>query len=137
VEGLIIPDLAPGSDEGLYEEGRRAGLRVMPVVVPTISPVRLEEIQALDTEYVYIALRVGITGVHTELETDTLDFLGRWGQTKILAGFGIDSPEQVRFLRDRVHGLIVGSALVRQIPANPEESPYDSVKSLISSLVQA
>ena len=60
--GLIVPDLPIEADEGLYAAGRRAGLAVVPVLVPTISPERLELLLKADAEYLYIALRRGITG---------------------------------------------------------------------------
>ena len=38
VKGLIIPDLIPGDDEGLYEAGRTAGIDVVPVPGPHREP---------------------------------------------------------------------------------------------------
>ena len=50
--GLIIPDLTPGSDEGLYDAGRNAGIGVVPVIVPGVSSGRLSEIMAEKPEWV-------------------------------------------------------------------------------------
>ena len=62
VKGIIAPDLVAGSDEGLYAAGKKLGMPIVPVVVPTITPERLSEIAALQEPYVYTALRQGITG---------------------------------------------------------------------------
>lgn len=60
--GIIIPDLTPGADEGLYQVAADAGCPAVPVVVPWISPERLNEVLAEPVEWVYVALRSGITG---------------------------------------------------------------------------
>jgi tryptophan synthase alpha chain len=118
VTGLIIPDLAPGSDEGLFEAGRRHGVLIVPVIVPSVPPQRLEAIMAHRPEWVYTAIRAGITGIHTTLTPELKDFLSRLNaRTKVMAGFGIDSPEQVRDLRTSTHTVVVGSALVRAVAA--------------------
>jgi len=116
--GLIIPDLPPDSDEGLYTAGTQAGLHIIPVIVPFTSAKRLSMIQALNPAYLYCALRSGITGSKTELTSETITFLQQVSAgrtTKILGGFGITTPEQVQALAPFVHASIVGSQLVRTI----------------------
>ncbi len=129
VTGLIIPDLAPGADEGLYEAGRRHGVTIVPVIVPSVPPARLEAILASKPEWVYTAIRSGITGTHTTLTPELKDFLSQLNRkTKVLAGFGIDSPEQVRDLRSSAHTVVVGSALVRAVAASSRAGGKASVR---------
>ncbi len=136
--GLIIPDLIPGADEGLFEAGRLAGVPIVPVIVPTVSKERLQDLLALKPEWVYTAIRTGITGVHTTLTPDLEFFLaGLRDQTKVLAGFGIDSPEQVRSLASFAHAVVVGSAFVRSIAkawneAIPEERRLEELSSSLT-----
>jgi len=116
--GLIIPDLAPGADEGLYDAGRKHGVTVVPVIVPSVPAARLETILSPQPEWVYTAIRAGITGTHTTLTPALKDFLAKLNaRTKVMAGFGIDSPEQVRDLEASAHTVVVGSALVRAVSA--------------------
>ena len=116
VSGLIIPDLAPGADEGLYEIGRSHGLTIVPVIVPSVPVDRLESILAAKPEWVYTAIRAGITGTHTTLTPELKAFLATLNsRTKVMAGFGIDSADQVRDLRGSAHTVVVGSALVRVV----------------------
>jgi tryptophan synthase alpha chain len=139
-KGIIVPDLPYDCDEGLYEAGRKSGVAVVPVLVPGMVPHRIEEIKALKPEYVYIALRHGITGSRTELGPENLSFLdgvASWG-AKIFAGFGISSREQVDMLMGRADAAVVGSHLVRIIQkksSNPSEelgrALYAAVKELI------
>ena len=138
-KGLIIPDLMPGYDEGLYEEGRRQEMIIIPVIAPDISNSRLAQILALKPAFLYASLRIGITGKRTDITQEVLSFLRRLDSTgaKILAGFGIDSRSQVEDLQEHVYGLIVGSALVRTIASAVvrQESVYDAVKAHINRLV--
>lgn len=115
--GLIVPDLCPGEDEGLYREGGRRGLAVVPVVAPGISEARRKEIIGLKTEFVYAALRTGITGKKTEIGADNLAFIEALasGGAKVMAGFGISGREQVAALAGRAHAAIVGSAITAAI----------------------
>jgi tryptophan synthase alpha chain len=115
--GLIIPDLCCGEDEGLYEEGTRMGLAVVPVVAPGISEARRREILGLKTEFVYAALRTGITGKKTEIGADNIAFIEALaaGGAKVMAGFGIRGRDQVTALAGRVHAAIVGSAFTAAI----------------------
>jgi tryptophan synthase alpha chain len=134
-EALIVPDLPPDSDEGLYQACREAGIACVPVVVPSIRPARLELVLKNEPEYVYCALRAGITGIKTSLDAATLDFLGRLnsGSCKVLGGFGITDPAQVAALKDTVHAVVVGSAIVRTI----QSGPLDQMGNFVAGLVRA
>ena len=109
--GLIVPDLTPDYDEGLFAAGREAGLAVAPVVAPGISDARLELVRGLAPKYVYAALRLGITGGSTALGEESASFLARLSGlgAKIVAGFGVRSREQMAALSGRVHAAAVGT----------------------------
>ena len=111
VSGLIIPDLPPDYCEGLYDEGKKRGLAIVPVIAPEISEKRLQAIGALQPEYIYTALRLGITGKHTSLDEKTIAYLDRVGKlgAKVVAGFGVRSFEQMRALSGHAHAAAVGS----------------------------
>ncbi len=115
--GLIVPDLMPGSDERLYEIGARSAIEIVPVVAPDVSEERLALVRSMRPAYLYAALRAGITGRYTALGSENHRFLDRLRPlgARILAGFGVSSPEQVAEIRSEVHASVVGSALVRII----------------------
>lgn len=125
--GLIVPDLTIDADEGLYAAGRKAGLAVVPVLVPTVSAARLDALLKAEAEYLYIALRRGITGQETKIAPETVAFLDRCaaGGAKLFAGFGIRSPEQIRLLAPHVEAAVVGSALVEVIAQSTGASADD------------
>lgn len=138
VSGLIIPDLPFDYDEGLYSICRDCSISSVPVVVQGISESRLKKIVELDTEYIYAAVRKGITGEKSSIDKDTIDFLNTISRsgTKVLAGFGIREKEQVDQLSPFIHGVVVGSALVQRIKSCREEGTdiVENVRSFVSSL---
>ncbi len=137
--GLIIPDLTPGYDEGLYRAARTAGLDCVPVVAPSVTDERLERIGEERPAFVYAALRSGVTGNDTEVrESD--EFLRRLEKlgSKIIAGFGIRSRAQVEELMDGVHAVVVGSEIIRRISSTRGAGLhilYNTVRHKVSELV--
>lgn len=121
--GLIIPDLLPPDDENLYSEAKKQGMPVIPVFPVSVMPERLEIIKNLKSEYMYVALRRGITGTKTEISADQTAFLTSLADTgaKILAGFGIQEKEQVDAVIPYIDAAILGSALVKTIDEGGKE----------------
>lgn len=129
VKGLIIPDLTVGSDEGLYTIGEELGVDIVPVFVTSVPKDRVKEILDVNkSEWVYVALRGGITGVYTEITQENLDFLKMVKEydVKVMAGFGIQSREQIDVLDKHVDASIIGSHFVRN---------YSRVKEIIESFL--
>ena len=115
--GVIIPDLAPGADEGLALACQKNELNCVPVIIPGISDKRIEEIISQEPEWVYLALRRGITGTLTEMGEENLSTLNKLKRrkVKIMAGFGIQNREQVNAVAPCCDAVIVGSQAVRVI----------------------
>lgn len=124
---IIAPDLPPDYDEGLYAAGADAGIAVIPVVVPTTTPERLRMVvgRARNSDWVYAALRKGITGSYTAIGADNLAFLGAiralGGQP--LAGFGIRDRAQVEALAPHVAYVVVGTWFVQLLRRSPNAAP--------------
>ena len=124
---IIALDLPPDYDEGLYAAGADAGIAVIPVVVPTTTPERLRMVvgRARNSDWVYAALRKGITGSYTAIGADNLAFLGAiralGGQP--LAGFGIRDRAQVEALAPHVAYVVVGTWFVQLLRRNPNAAP--------------
>ena len=123
---IIAPDLPPDYDEGLYAAGADAGIAVIPVVVPTTAPERLRMVVSrARTDWVYAALRKGITGSYTAIGADNLAFLGaiRTLGGQPLAGFGIRDRAQVEALAPHVAYVVVGTWFVQLLRRNPDAAP--------------
>jgi len=137
--GLIVPDLPIDSDEALYATAESIGLEVVPVVVPSMSENRRTLLFHKRPHFVYAALRSGITGSYTDIGEQNLAFLEslRPLEARILAGFGIREPSQVRALMPHVHAAVVGSAIVTTVASAERSEVYSSVVKRVSELVQA
>lgn len=138
--GLIIPDLTPGQDEGLYGFGEWHGMTIVPVVVPSISQVRLEAIAQQKPEWVYVALRSGITGSYTTISSESLEVLSRirklLPETSIMAGFGIRDTRQIELLTPHCDAVVAGSVFVKTVQEAlaAGEEPAGKVMKIIREL---
>jgi tryptophan synthase alpha chain len=120
--GLIIPDLPFDTDEGLNDACLLHGLCSVPVVAPSMTSRRFQELNTLNRPYVYAALRSGITGTKTSIDEKTIAFLQSVdSKARILGGFGIRSGDQSRALAPHVHAVVAGSVFVDLIC---EKTPY-------------
>lgn len=138
VRGVIIPDLPPGYDEGLFSLAREIGLAAVPLASPSMGEDRLRGMTRMGTEYLYATLRSGTTGAGTRIDGANLGFLRRIKELsgaqppRILGGFGIASREQVEALAPHVHAVVAGSVFVRRIAE--EGDPYDAVRGKMEEL---
>jgi len=135
-DGIIVPDLPPDYDEGLFDAGSEAGIEVVPVIAPAIGEERLEMILSSASKYLYAALRQGITGAYTEIGDGNIAFLQRAGRTGklLLGGFGISERKQVEALAPHVHAAVVGSAFIRAVLERGRSSVYEAVAAKMRSL---
>jgi tryptophan synthase alpha chain len=131
VRGVIVPDLPPDYDEGLFAAGEKLNVLAVPVVSPSMREERTRRIGALAPEYIYATLRTGTTGRSTHMDQAAVSFLRGLRQlnpgrpAKILGGFGISTAAQVAAVMPHVHAVVVGSALVREVARGGD--PYPSV----------
>jgi tryptophan synthase alpha chain len=142
LDGLIVPDYPDDEPEpDLAGACASAGLALVPLIAPTTSLERAEALAAASASpFLYVVLRLGVTGRKTELDAASLERLralrARTGKL-VAAGFGIRERAQVEALAGAADCAIVGSALVdaaRSALAGGE-APEAAVGELIRSLV--
>jgi tryptophan synthase alpha chain len=136
--GVIVPDLPPDYDEGLFKNAAELGLAAVPVLSPSMRDTRLSRVGELGAEFLYVTLRTGTTGSFTEVDSPGLSFLSRVDgmyhgrEAKIFGGFGVSTRAQVEALAPHVHAVVVGSALVRLVAAGGDIA--GGVKGKVASL---
>ena len=121
VDGVIIPDLPPEEAGPLAREARATGLDLIYLVAPTSPPDRIRMIARRSSGFIYAVSLTGVTGARAELPPELTGYLRelRSVTTKsVCVGFGISTPEHVRALAPYADGVIVGSAIVRQVEAH-------------------
>jgi tryptophan synthase alpha chain len=116
VRALIIPDLPPDSDLGMFAEAMEHGLAKVLLVAPNTSTGRLQELQQYPAAMVYAVARRGVTGVATSFSPALADYLQRlrhYFHVPLAVGFGISTSDQIRWLRAYADFAVIGSAALR------------------------
>jgi tryptophan synthase alpha chain len=127
--GAIVPDLPVEESEAMAAACREADFSLIQLVTPTTSRQRALKIAETSTGFLYYVSVTGITGERTELPNDLLENVGWMRQQTdlpICIGFGISRPEHVKMLAPVADGLIVGSAIMRQV-AQASHEPRQAV----------
>jgi len=142
IDGLIVPDLIPEEAGELIGLARDAGLATVFFVAPTSTDERIKLADRHSTGFIYCVSVTGITGARENLPDDLRDYLGRvrsLARKPIVVGFGVSKPEQVRMLSGVADGIIVGSAIVREIEAAaglPRAELVEKVAAFAATLAQ-
>jgi tryptophan synthase alpha chain len=123
VDGLIVPDLPPDvarfTDEWLGHS-KAAGVDLVFFASPGSSPERLVASGAATSGFLYCMATDGVTGARENLDDRLPTYLGRVRaatSAPIAVGFGISRPRHVAALKGLADGVIVGSALLREVGA--------------------
>jgi len=116
--GGIVPDLPAEEAEDLAKHCRDVDFKLILLVSPTTAAHRLDTIVKACSGFVYVVSLVGITGERAAISPEIEPLLGRLRKATDLplcVGFGVSRPEHVRMLRDHADGVIVASALVKEL----------------------
>lgn len=129
VDAVLVVDLIPEAAAHYIEVMERVGLETVFLAAPTTDPARLQTIDQASTGCVYYVSRTGVTGARNEMSQDLqadLKALKSRLQKPLIVGFGISKPEHVLQLKGHADGIVVGSALMAAIEANP--APEQAIK---------
>lgn len=141
IAGVIVPDLPLEEADEWQEAAARHGLDTIFLVAPTTPESRLMRIAARTTGFLYYVSVTGVTGSDVRISGEMLAHLQRAREVSpapVAVGFGISTPEQAAALADTADGVIVGSALIREIMSrDSRDEQVAAVASLASSLSAA
>ena len=124
VDAILTLDLPPEEAVEFIEICKKHGMGTVFIIAPTTPDARIKLITEAATSFIYYVSYEGVTGVRTELATGISEAVQRIrAHTKlpVVVGFGISTAEQVRTVAADADGVVVGSALVNCIPANPDD----------------
>lgn len=119
ISGMIIPDLPYEENQLVLETADRYGVHLIPLVAPT-SKERVQRIVSTGRGFIYCVSSMGVTGTREAFDdhvTDFLDDVRAVSHLPIAVGFGILTPAHVQTFAPHCDGVIVGSAIVKQIEA--------------------
>lgn len=121
--GLITPDLIPDeADEWLVASDANDLDRVF-LVAPSSTTERLALTARSCRGFVYASSTMGVTGTRTDVGRDAGRLVRdtrRAGADLVCVGLGVSNGEQAAEVAGFADGVIVGSALVRALGADPD-----------------
>jgi tryptophan synthase alpha chain len=138
--GVITPDLTIEESQGWISATDNSAINPIYVVAPSTSDVRLAQVTAKCSGFVYVASVMGVTGARTSVSTGAADLVARVRKTTSLpvaVGLGVSTREQAKGVAAYADGVIVGSAFIKALQDAPdEESGLAAVTELARELAK-
>ncbi len=121
VDGIIVPDL-PLEESEQFFNGINSRPDVILLTTPASPEERILKIDQASEGFLYCVSVLGTTGAREGFSDDMLVNLERTyklvTKNKMLVGFGISSPEDIRKISPYCDGVIVGSAVIKSLSRN-------------------
>jgi tryptophan synthase alpha chain len=139
VDGLIVPDLIPEESKLFDAAAQKEGIHLIYMVAPTNDRARIQFIASKTRGFLYAVSLTGVTGARTALSHELPQFLKTTRQVSnvpLAVGFGLSTPAQVKEVAQHADGVIVGSALIKQVEKS-ENSGYQDAAGFVRSLRQS
>ncbi len=117
IDGLIVPDLPYEERDEIFPLMKEEGVELIPLVAPT-SKERVKMIVDGCDGFVYCVSSMGVTGRSSQFHSNIdayIDEVRSQTDLPIAIGFGITSNEDVKRFEPIADGVIVGSAIVKNI----------------------
>jgi len=124
VDGLIVPDMPPDEAGPLKGPAAASGLQLIFLLAPTSTAERRAFVARQSHGFVYYVSLTGITGAKLGRVSEigrNVEQIRKISQTPIAVGFGVTTPEDAAEVSAVADGVIVGSAIVKQIAAGQQQ----------------
>ena len=131
VDAFVIPDNDDKTFSHMTKKLEPYNVDMIPFIRPNDTEEKMRECFT-DNTFVYYQLFSGPTGSDIEAEdyTKALSIALDYDHLRILAGFGVNSSDQVRHLLDAgINGFIIGTAMVRELNKS-EQNLVDFVRQI-------
>ena len=138
-DGMLLLDLPPDEAGHNPDLARGAGLQHIRLIAPTTPPDRLKLLAGSAEGFIYALSRTGVTGAHGAPSANIAELVASiqaHTTVPVCVGFGISTPEQAAVVAAAADGVIVGSAIVKQVELNPAD-PARAVRAFTAPLIAA
>jgi tryptophan synthase alpha chain len=133
VDGLIIPDVPLEEFDDFFSPFSSKLDKVL-LSTPTSSAERIKTIDSKSSGFLYSVSVSGTTGVRNGFDELVIQNLKSTYElvehNKMLIGFGISKPENIKQLSPFADGFIVGSAIIKSLQNGNIDATVELVKSL-------
>ncbi len=140
IDGFIIPDLPIHESNTIMRETKLAGLSLIFLVAPTTREKRKRLIQSKSKGFIYYMSVTGVTGARKRssypFKRDVIK-LKSSGKTPVCVGFGVSSPSEAKAISLFSDGVIVGSAIVKDLFERSKTNLSSQSKKHILSFVHS
>ncbi len=115
IQGLILPDLPPEEGADLCKTAKQKGIAPIMIYSPTSTNERMEELASYGAGFIYCTARKGVTGSHSDLDSEFASYLERCRRATSLplaVGFGIQDRAVIEALIGVADMGVVGSQTI-------------------------
>ena len=133
IDGAIIVDLPPEEDSELRAAFEVHDLALIRLATPTTDDARLPRVVAGTKGFVYYVSMTGITGAafsQAGSVTEQVAKVRKASGLPVVVGFGVKTPERAAEVAKDADGVVVGSAIVKELHDNGPDAALALVKSL-------
>ena len=128
IDGCLLTDASVEEAHEYIGAMHRHGLDTVFLAAPTSTPRRLKLVAEYSSGFVYLVSRTGVTGERESLSAGVAPLVNAARAVTNLplaVGFGISRPEHVAELGKLVEAVVVGSAFVRLIERNIDNTSLE------------
>ncbi|MGI9462055.1 MAG: tryptophan synthase subunit alpha [Alphaproteobacteria bacterium] len=118
VDGLIVVDLPPEEDHELRHPAEKNNISLIRLLTPTSDKQRIKKIINHASGFLYYVSVLGITGgrqIDIDAVKKKMTDIKKQTSLPVVVGFGITNQKEASQLNHHVDGIVVGSAIVREI----------------------
>ena len=135
IDGLIIPDLPADVYHEQYQSlFQQYGLLNMFLITPQSPEERIRYIDQVSEGFIYMVSSAATTGAQGSFGDTQQHYFQRIAdmklQSKLLVGFGISNAETYQAAVAHSQGAIIGSAFIKHLEANGNQSVQEFVKTI-------
>lgn len=138
-DGILLLDLPPDEAALNTDLAIGAGLKHIRLIAPTTPPDRVALLAKSSEGFIYALSRTGVTGAHGAPSANIAELVSSikvHTDVPVCVGFGISTPEQAAMVAAAADGVIVGSAIVKQVELNTAD-PAKAVRDFAAPLIAA
>lgn len=136
--GAITPDLIPDEAADWLTASEKHALDRIFLVAPSSSDARIRSTAAACRGFLYATAVLGVTGARETVGEAAATLVARVRalapEVPVCVGLGVSSGAQAAQVAGFADGVIVGSALVRQLLDSPDERGVAAVRELAAEL---
>ncbi len=121
VDGVIIPDLPVDEAGDLRRLALKADIATIFFLAPTTTEARMKPIVDAATGFIYFVSVAGVTGGRKAVASEIgqkIRFARTLTDKPVCVGFGVSTAQEARAISFVADGVIVGSAIVKEIQKN-------------------